>query len=215
MKVAILGLAALVLLNDGVGQAEAGMVYYNGPIKGTDNAWIISQGQQVTDSFTLTGPTSLTGAQVGLWLLPGDAAIGVDWAIGTSAFASDVGSGTASLSNVFQYSNSFTYSVFDSTFSLDATLGAGTYWLTLHDGMSRLGNYVFWDENDGPSSSLDSPLGAIGSESFQVYGAAVPEPASLILFGLGVVGLLGCCGRRSPNLPIPFGATALTSPRRG
>lgn len=215
MKAAILGLAALVLLRHGVRQAEAGLVYDNGPITGTDNAWIISQGQEVTDSFTLTGPTSLTGAQVGLWLLPGDAAIGVDWAIGTSAFASDVGSGTASLSNVFQYSNEFTYNVFDSTFSLNATLGAGTYWLTLRNGTSQLGNFVFWDEDDGPSSALDSSLGAIGSESFQVYGAAVPEPAGLILLGLGVVGLLGCCGRRSPNLPRPYGSTALTSPRRG
>lgn len=198
MKLAILGLAGLVLLHGLVGQVEAGLVYDNGPIKGTYNAWIISQGQEVTDSFTLTTPTRLSAAQVGLWLLPGDAAIGVDWAIGTSTFSSDVSSGTASLSNELQYSSDFTYNVFESTFSLDTTLGAGTYWLTLQDATSQLGNYVFWDEDDGPSSAFDSSSGAIGSQSFQLYGAVVPEPSGLILLSLGIVTLIGYRRRRSP-----------------
>ncbi len=71
MKRLILSFAALALLMSGAGQVNAVVVYDNGPINGTVEAWTINFGYQVTDSFTVSSPTTLTGAQIGLWVYPG------------------------------------------------------------------------------------------------------------------------------------------------
>jgi hypothetical protein len=184
-------LAALALVLCGSGAAKAQLVYDNGPINGTVEGWTINFGFAVSDSFTLSNPTTLTSAQLGLWLYQGDTASSLDWAIGTSAFGSDEGSGTASLTNVFQYTNGFGYDIYESSFPLSATLNAGTYWLTIQNLSVSNGDPGYWDENNGPSMAQENQVGQINSESFQLYGRTsdVPEPGAYALIGsLGLTG---------------------------
>ena len=115
------------------GSAFATLLYDNGPINGQNDAWTLGYGFIVSDSFTLTGTSTLTGAQIGLWN-SGDAPVSVDWSIGTTYDDSTYGSGTGTLINTFQFTNY--YDIYESSFALSGTLSAGTYWLTLQNGVS-------------------------------------------------------------------------------
>ena len=62
----------------------ASLIYDNGPINGNIDAWQIGGGQDVEDSFTVSGPTTLGSAQAGLWLDTGATPTSLDWSIGTT-----------------------------------------------------------------------------------------------------------------------------------
>ena len=157
---------------------NAAVVYDNGPINGAVEAWTINYGYQVTDSFTVSSPTTLTGAQIGLWAYPGDSPTSVEWSIGSTPYGSNISSGTSSLSSTFTGGYGFgIYPLFESTFSLTGVLSTGTYWFTLQNAASINGNPVYWDQNNGPSTAFESIEGSIPSESFQLYsGTTVPDP---------------------------------------
>jgi hypothetical protein len=183
--------------------AVADTLYDNGPVNGTLNAWPINFGFAIADSFTLASGSNytITGFQFGVWALPGDMPVSVNWDIGTSPFLHDRGIGTAALSSVFLFANSFGYDVYEATATgLNVGLTAGNYFLALGGAISINGDALFWDENDGvgctspgcPSTSYEQGIGQIpGSESFQLIGtpAAVPELGSMVLFGSGILGL--------------------------
>jgi hypothetical protein len=183
------------------GQANAGLVYDNGPLNGKFNAYLISGGQSISDSFTVSSATNLVSAQLGLWTSPGGAPVSLDWSIGTSALGSDVSSGTATLSNTFEFVNPSLFNIFESTFALHGAVSPGTtYWLTLSFGSTTNNTPLSWDVNSGPSLMMaNDASGTFPSESFQLYDAAVtaaPEPESLTLLGLGVASVAGYGWRR-------------------
>ncbi|MBI3467110.1 MAG: PEP-CTERM sorting domain-containing protein [Planctomycetes bacterium] len=188
--------------------ANAAVVYDNGPINGTaGNAVAISGGWDTSTSFTLSGATTFTGAQVALWATMGETPVSLAWSIGTTAFGSEVASGVAALSNTFVMdfiAFPTSYSIYESQFALSGTAGAGTYWVTLSNGLATAGS-LDWDTNFGPSASATRNLGLgiapinVPSQSFQVFGdpvAAVPEPASLAIWGLGGIGMAVAARRK-------------------
>jgi hypothetical protein len=181
------------------------IVYDNGPVNGNLNAFYIGSGGSISDSFTLSAPTTITQAQFGAWVDAGDTPTSVDWSIGSSAFNNDFGSGTGTLTNTpFLFNNSFGDDVYESKFSLSDVLGPGTYWLTLGNGVaSTPSDPVFWDQNNGPSTATDGES-LIASESFQLFtdsvgsgiSGAIPEPAGPMLVVLGAAALMVYGSRR-------------------
>lgn len=180
-------------------------VYSNGPINGNTDAWTVNFGFVVSDTFNVVNNgTTITGADFGIWLFPGDTLTSAEVSItsgenGGASFFDETVNFTQGSCN----SNIFGFNVCEesTTFS-GPTLNSGTYWLNLQTASTPSGDPVYWDENSGPSSASESTVGSIPSESFTVLGTStsttgtVPEPSSIMLFGSGILGLAGMLRRR-------------------
>ncbi len=177
--------------------ASAGVLYSNGPINGTINAWNMTF-YEVTDSFVISNPATMTSFDFGSWDYPGEVISSVSWAVGTTSFGTDVASSTSAVSAVYDNITGYDYyPIYTNTVSgLDVPLAAGTtYWLTLTS--ASVPNDAYWDENDGPSTAFQTSTGSIGSEAFDINGgSSVPEPGSMGLLSGGILVMLGALRRR-------------------
>jgi len=201
LRLRIVSLMLLVLCVATV-PAAAQVVYDNGPINGSVDAWTINIGYAVSDSFTIAGGgATINGLSFGTWIVPGDQFTGVEVAITSSEFGGTTYfDQSINLAQSGCVTNQFGYNICTAfgSFGTSVNLPAGNYWLTL-DNACCTDDGLYWDENSGPSSASENSIGTIPSESFTLYGSAssgtTPEPSSILLFGSGIVGL-ACTLRR-------------------
>ncbi len=222
MKTLALGALAICLLP--LAPASAVSLYSNGPMNGNVYAWA-NDNFAVTDSFTVSAARTIASFDFVEWTNPGQTVPTVNWSIGTTPGASDIGSGTGySVTNVYDFTN-YMYDVStDTVTGLNVALpAAGTYWFTLSHAFATdesTGGNGFWDENDGPSTAFqgssslanggilkscpDRQPTCTGSETFDLYdtldGAAVPEPGGLALMGCAFLALVAALRRRRERL---------------
>src|SRR5271167_1174941 len=159
------------------------VIYENGPLNGTANAWSINDGYIVSDSF-VPSEGSVGGFDIYLWEFPGDSVTSLDWSITTQPNGGTIlGSGTVSGSNLtdkFISTNQYSYDIDKiSATGLDVNVTSGnTYWINLQNAVSQEGNPVYWDENSGvgcqsqgcPSQAYQNDTGTIPSEAFDITG---------------------------------------------
>jgi PEP-CTERM motif len=190
------------------------ILYENGPINGTTDAWTINFGFIVSDTFTIsTGNSTVSGMSFGAWLFPGDILESVQVFItseefgGTSYFNQQVNFTASNCSG-----NQFGFNVCTETgtFTNGPNLANGTYWVNLGNAVVNDGDPVYWDENSGigchspgcPSEPSQNETGSIPAEAFSILGTpssgsgSVPEPGSLVLFAGGILTAVGIVRRK-------------------
>jgi hypothetical protein len=209
LKIRIVAISLLVLcllVLPAVAQSD---VYDNGPINGNVDSWTVNFGFAVSDSFTLASSTTVNGLSFGAWMFPGDILETAEISITSSEFGGTTYfDGVVSFSQGSCRSNGFGFNVCTETGSLGpVNLNAGTYWLNMQNAITNTGDPAHWDENEGPSQASENSLGTIPSESFTLLGnsnttsttgvtSTTPEPGAILLFGSGVLGLVGVLRRK-------------------
>jgi hypothetical protein len=214
MRVHLAWLSLLCLALAAIPVGADTSVYDNGPINGTTDAWTINFGYVVSDTFNPSGGEGFPVDRFtfGAWEFPGDTMTSVQWSITSGENSGTMyGSGTAqgsSLNDKFISTNQYGYNIDLITVSgLNVrTTNGTTYWLNLQNASVPSGDPVYWDENSGagchgsgcPSIASESAIGTIPSEAFTVYQSieTTPEPSSIMLFGSGILGLVGLLRRK-------------------
>ncbi len=211
MKIRIATLSLTILCLALSAPAFAGTLFNDGPTDGFTNAFIIdgpggSPGQTISDGFVATNSGMAVSFDFAEWVTAGSTPTALTWTLGSSAFGSDLGSGSGIASFTFFASNGFGFDVYiDHVTGLSAALTAGdTYWLTLGGSMDSSGStFDGWDLNNGPANCQFAvggvPIGGCGAggESFTINGGGTtPEPSSILLFGSGILGLAGILRRK-------------------
>ena len=161
------------------------VLYNNGPINGTTDAWTINFGFIVSDSFIVTqgNGTPITGMSFGGWLNEGDTLESAEVSI-----TSGINGGTSYFDQTVTFTqsgcslNQYTYDIcLETSSAFSVALNNGTYWVNLQNAVTAEGEPIYWDENSGvgctgpgcPSSASENSVGTIPSEAFTILGGNI------------------------------------------
>ncbi|HTS78313.1 MAG TPA: hypothetical protein VMG40_19045 [Bryobacteraceae bacterium] len=195
------------------------VLYSDGAINATYGLNYIDEGYVVSDSFTISAGSIVTGvSNIGLWVDNGTTPEELDWVISTLPEGGGTLEGSASgvtlSSSFFANSPDDDYTVDSASFSVDSlALSPGTYWLELGNaivvGGGTSGPPVFWDVIPSGPSTAYLYNGYAGSlqppNSFEIDGTVsgtVPEPSGWSLAGLGIA-LILASHRRAGHSSLP------------
>jgi hypothetical protein len=206
--------------------ASAQIIYSEGPIDGRDNAIpmtgpnlpnFLGTVQDVSNGFVAADSGAPDTFEFGEWIVNGLTPSSISYELGTTPFGADLGSGTVAQNtstNHFLFTNnSYGFDVYDVTISITsgAMTAGNTYWVSLSnaDDPAHSATEV-WDIPNagygGPAicnfrqSGINFGNCGFGGESFTLSaGPPVPEPSSIMLFGSGILGLVGVLSRKLSN----------------
>ena len=123
MRIATLSLTLLCLAFSAT--AFAGTIFNDGAIDGNDNGFFITgpnfpnelgSFQDISNGFTAGITANATGLEFGLWIGSGLTPTSVSYELGTTAFGTDLGSGTVALNagnSHFLFTNGFGFDIYD------------------------------------------------------------------------------------------------------
>jgi hypothetical protein len=206
LRIALLSLLTIACLMLGVAPAMADSLYSNGAYNGTTDAWTINFGFSVSDSFTVAANQSIEDLHFVYWdASSSDLLTTVDMAVGSTSFGGTPQTLTG-VTNTFLGTNQYGYELYRADYSFSNIPWSGAGYVTLSNACSTSGcsvsNPIYWDENSGPSTAYENTLGSIPSEAFTLTGTCgancgpTPEPSSIMLFGSGMLGLVGVLRRK-------------------
>ncbi len=211
MRIASLSLLTVCCLMLAVAPAMADTLYNNGPINGSADAWTINFGFSVSDSFQVANNSSIQGLHFNYWdNQTTDVLTTVDMQIGSTSFGGSTQTLTG-VTNTFLGFSPFGFALFQADVTFTGISWSGAGFLTLSNACTTSGcsvtQPIYWDENSGvgctssgcPSVAYENTLGSIPSESFTLTGTTsgtTPEPSSIILFGSGILGVVGVLRRK-------------------
>jgi hypothetical protein len=211
MKLRLIFLSLLALCLTVTPAVAQNDLYDNGPTDGNTDAWTVSSGFVVSDSFHLESEAFPTGLRFATWMLEGDVLQTADISITSEEFGGTTFfSGTVAFAQSDCVTNGFGFNICTESGSFfGPVLNAGAYWLNMQNAVASDGDPVYWDENRGPSSASENSLGTIPSESFSLVAGSggttsttngtsdsMPEPSSILLFGSGLLGVAGVMRRK-------------------
>lgn len=192
-------LALLAAVALGASAQAQDLLYSNGTMLIGENAWAITGPLSVSNSFTLSGSSTIQVINVGLTAQESFTIGGLTWAFGTEEFGGELRGATVAAPSLVLLGTDNGYDFFMATIIIDNPVdvpAAGTYWLTLSNAyvVDHPDHEVYWVQSNGSSvawqvDGSSAPQQLPDSQAFAIIGVPEPTAAALIIGGLAALAL--------------------------